>query len=309
MNNDIKGTGSGNGYRDSHEQIQNTGSYRNQNGMGAGENSVEQLECVSIVMPAYNEEGTLETVVQRVLKVPHLLEVVIVNDCSSDATGKVAEKLARQHPKVKVLHQPVNCGKTEALKTGFASTRGDIVIVQDADLEYDPSDIGEVIAPILGGEADVVYGSRFLVRRTARVLYFYHYLANKGLTFLSNLFTNVNLTDVETGYKAFRGDIIREMRITSSGFGFEIEVTAKVAKLGCRLYEVPISYYGRTYEEGKKIGTMDGVAALWYIVKFNLLCSLEKSYRLLPAVGPTRFPNVVSEVQLGPNGKGVTASE
>jgi glycosyltransferase involved in cell wall biosynthesis len=242
-------------------------------------------------MPAYNEEATLEAVVEKVLAVPYLLEVVIVNDCSSDATGKIAEELARLNPKIKVIHQPTNRGKTEALKTGFASTRGDIVIVQDADLEYDPSDIGEVIAPILAGEADVVYGSRFLVRRAARALYFYHYLANKGLTFLSNLFTNVNLTDVETGYKAFRGDIIREMRITSSGFGFEIEVTAKVAKLHCRIYEVPISYYGRTYEEGKKIGSKDGVAALWYIVKFNLFCSLAKSYRLLPAKAPTFSPD------------------
>jgi glycosyltransferase involved in cell wall biosynthesis len=256
---------------------------------------MNQPQCLSIVMPAYNERDTLETVVQRVLKVPHLLEVVIVNDCSSDATGKVAEQLARLHPKIKVLHHASNRGKTEALKTGFASTRGDIVIVQDADLEYDPSDIAEVISPILAGEADVVYGSRFLVRRTARVLYFYHYLANKGLTFLSNLFTNVNLTDVETGYKAFRGDIIREMRITSSGFGFEIEVTAKVAKLGCRLYEVPISYYGRTYEEGKKIGAKDGIAALWYIVKFNLFCGLKNSYRQVPAFGTTLLPSVERE--------------
>jgi len=251
---------------------------------------MQQTECLSIVMPAYNEEATLETVVRRVLNVPNLLEVVIVNDCSSDATGDVAEGLARLYPKIKVLHHPANRGKTEALKTGFASTRGQIVIVQDADLEYDPTDIGEVIAPILLGEADVVFGSRFLVRKTARVLYFYHYLANKGLTFLSNLFTNVNLTDVETGYKAFRGEIIRQMTITSSGFGFEIEVTAKVAKLGCRIYEVPISYYGRTYAEGKKIGSKDGVAALWYIVKFNLFCSLEKSYRVVPAVGPEPQP-------------------
>jgi glycosyltransferase involved in cell wall biosynthesis len=241
-------------------------------------------------MPAYNEEATLKTVVEKVLTVPHLLEVVIVNDCSRDATGKVAEELARLHSNVKVLHHPKNRGKTEALKTGFANTRGDIVVVQDADLEYDPSDIGEVIAPILAGEADVVYGSRFLVRRAARALYFYHYLANKGLTFLSNLFTNINLTDVETGYKAFRGDIIREMRITSRGFGFEIEVTAKVAKLRCRMYEVPISYYGRTYEEGKKIGPKDAVAAVWYIVKFNLFSNLEKSYRLLPTM--PRLPSM-----------------
>jgi glycosyltransferase involved in cell wall biosynthesis len=169
-----------------------------------------------------------------------------------------------------------NRGKTEALKTGFALTTGQIVIVQDADLEYDPAEIGDVIAPIVEGHADVVYGSRFLVRKASRVLYFYHYLANKGLTFLSNLCTNVNMTDVETCYKAFRGEIIRNMTITSSGFGFEIEVTAKVAKLGVAIYEVPISYHGRTYEQGKKIGMKDGIAALWYIFRFNFLCSLEK---------------------------------
>jgi glycosyltransferase involved in cell wall biosynthesis len=243
--------------------------------------------CLSVVIPAYNEEATLVAVVQRILAVPHLLDVVIVDDCSSDRTGEIAEELARLYPHIKVLHHATNRGKTEALKTGFASTRGDIVIVQDADLEYNPSEIEHVIGPILANEADVVYGSRFLVRKAARVLYFYHYLANKTLTFFSNLFTNVNLTDVETGYKAFRGEIIRNMRITSSGFGFEIEVTAKVAKLKCRLFEVPISYHGRTYEEGKKIGTKDGIAAFWYVIKFNVFCSLERSYRILPGLsGP-----------------------
>lgn len=239
-------------------------------------------ECLSVVIPAYNEEATLAGVVRRILTVPHLHEVVIVDDCSTDQTGAIAEELARLNPRVRAVRRQKNGGKTEALKTGFALTTGDIVIVQDADLEYDPAEIDEVIAPILGGNADVVYGSRFLVRRAARVLYFYHFLANKGLTFLSNLFTNVNLTDVETGYKAFRGDIIRNMIITSAGFGFEIEVTAKIAKLGCAMYEVPISYHGRTYEQGKKIGFKDGLAALWYILKFNLLCSLTRSYRVLP---------------------------
>jgi glycosyltransferase involved in cell wall biosynthesis len=239
-------------------------------------------ECLSVVIPAFNEEVTLAGVVQRVLAVPHLLEVVIVDDCSTDDTGAIAEDLSRQNPRVSVIRCPVNGGKTEALKKGFASTTGGIVIVQDADLEYDPAEIYEVIAPILEGRADVVYGSRFLVRRAARVLYFYHYLANKALTFLSNLFTNVNLTDVETGYKAFRGEIIRNMIITSSGFGFEIEVTAKVSKLRCSMYEVPISYHGRTYDEGKKIVAKDGLAALWYIFKFNVLCSLKDSFRVLP---------------------------
>lgn len=253
-------------------------------------------ECLSVVIPAYNEEATLMGVVQRVLVIPHLHEIIIVDDCSKDRTGAIANELSQLYPKVKAVHRSANGGKTEALKTGFALTTGAIVIVQDADLEYDPAEIGEVIAPILEGSADVVYGSRFLVRKAARVLYFYHYLANRGLTFLSNLFTNVNLTDVETGYKAFRGEIIRNMNIASAGFGFEIEVTAKVAKLRCAMYEVPISYHGRTYEEGKKIGFSDGVAAFWYILRFNLLCSLKDSFRVVPATreqlsAPPQFPS------------------
>lgn len=241
-------------------------------------------DCLSVVIPAYNEQATLAGVVKRVLLQPNVLEVVVVNDCSADRTGAIADELARSDARVKVAHHAVNRGKTEALKTGFAITIGAIVIVQDADLEYDPSEIGDVIGPILSGEADVVYGSRFLVRKAARVLYFYHYLANKSLTFLSNLFTNVNMTDVETGYKAFRGEIIRNMTITSSGFGFEIEVTAKAAKLKCAIYEVPISYHGRTYDEGKKIGLKDGFAALWFILKFNVFCSLEESFRVVPTL-------------------------
>jgi glycosyltransferase involved in cell wall biosynthesis len=153
------------------------------------------------------------------------------------------------------------------------------VIVQDADLEYDPAEIIHVIQPILNGQADAVYGSRFLVRRAARVLYFYHYLANKLLTMFSNLLTNLNMTDVETGYKAFRGDIIRRMIIQSSGFGIEIEVTAKIAKLGVSVFETPISYYGRTYKEGKKIQFHDALLALWYIVRFNLFCTRRQSFK------------------------------
>ena len=161
-------------------------------------------------------------------------------------------------------------------------TRGQVVIIQDADLEYDPAEIIHVVQPILQNHADVVYGSRFMVRRAARVLYYSHFLANRLLTIFSNLLTNLNMTDVETGYKAFRGDIIRNMIIESSGFGIEIEVTAKVAKLHAVVYEVPISYYGRTYEEGKKIGMIDGVHALWYILRFNLFCSLTRSFRVIP---------------------------
>jgi glycosyltransferase involved in cell wall biosynthesis len=243
-------------------------------------------QCLSVVIPAYNEENTLKSVVEKVLTLPFLHQIVIVDDCSSDKTPQIADRLAERHSQVVVIHQQRNQGKTEALKAGFQRTTGSIVIVQDADLEYDPDEIPSLIQPILDGHADVVYGSRFLVRKAARVLYFYHYIANRALTFLSNLVTNINLTDVETGYKAFRGEIIREMVITSEGFGFEIEVTAKVAKLRCAIYESPISYYGRTYDEGKKIGIWDGVAALWYIVKFNLFCSLEASFRTRPALGP-----------------------
>jgi glycosyltransferase involved in cell wall biosynthesis len=239
-------------------------------------------ECLSIIIPAYNEEATLLGVARRVLEQPHVRELIIVNDCSTDSTGSIADELAAWQPRVKVIHHTENKGKTEALKTGLAVTTGEIVVVQDADLEYDPSEIGGLIDPILEGHADVVYGSRFLVRRAARVLYFYHYVANKMLTLLSNLLTNVNITDVATGYKAFRGDIIRNMTITSSGFGFEFEVTAKAAKLKCVMYEVPISYRGRTYGEGKKIGLKDAFAAIWYIIKFNLFCSLKNSYKAVP---------------------------
>ncbi|HEX3685500.1 MAG TPA: glycosyltransferase family 2 protein [Bryobacteraceae bacterium] len=243
---------------------------------------------LSIVIPVYNEEKTLRRVVARVLEVPGLREAIVVNDGSSDQTAAIADAFAVRDPRVRVLHHARNKGKTEALKTGFAQTTGEIVVVQDADLEYDPGEIPGLIQPIVEGYADVVYGSRFLVRRAARVLYFYHYLANRFLTFFSNLLTNVNLTDVETGYKAFRGDIIREMRITAGGFGFEIEVTAKLAKLRCAIYESPISYYGRTYEDGKKIGLRDGVAALWYVLKFNLFCGLKRSYRQIPSVRAER---------------------
>ena len=175
------------------------------------------------------------------------------------------------------------------MKTGFALTLGAIVIVQDADLEYDPADIEGLIRPILEGHADVVFGSRFLVRRAARVLYFYHYLANKFLTFLSNALTNLNMTDIETGYKAFRGEIIRNMLIDSSGFGFEVEVTAKIAKLKVAIYEVPISYYGRTYAEGKKILMRDGLIAIWLVVRFNLFCSLRSSFREMPELQRKRI--------------------
>jgi len=235
--------------------------------------------CISIVIPVYNEQETLRVVVEKVLKLPLRLEVIIVDDCSQDATPDLIAELTRLYSNVKSIRHERNQGKTAAVKNGFASSTGDIVIVQDADLEYDPTEIPDLIDPILEGRADVVFGSRFLVRKASRVLYFYHYLANCTLTFWCNLFSNLNMTDVETGYKAFRGNMIRSMIITSSGFGFEIEVVAKVSKLGARIYEVPISYYGRTYEEGKKITAIDGVLAFWYVFKYNVLVSRDRSFR------------------------------
>jgi glycosyltransferase involved in cell wall biosynthesis len=242
---------------------------------------IESAACLSVIIPAYNEESTLENVVHKVLKLPQVIEIIVVDDGSTDGTPAVCARLSHL-PKVRTIRLARNRGKCAALKAGFAVSTGEIVIVQDADLEYDPAEIPEVVQPILEGHADVVYGSRFLVRRAARVLYFYHYLANKGLTLFSNLLTNVNFTDIETGYKAFRGGIIRNMAIVSKGFGIEIEVTAKIAKLGCAIYEVPISYHGRTYEQGKKIGFSDGLAALWYIVRFNLFCDLKSSFVKIP---------------------------
>jgi glycosyltransferase involved in cell wall biosynthesis len=241
-------------------------------------------QCLSVIIPAYNEEATIAHVVRQVLQLEALLEIIVVDDYSSDRTAEIIRRLAAEDSRIRLLQHEVNRGKTAGLRTGFAQVRGEIVIVQDADLEYDPSEIPEVIQPILDGKADVVYGSRFLVRKASRVLYFYHFLANKLLTFTSNLFTNINLTDVETGYKAFRSDIMRNMIITSTRFGFEIEVTAKVAKLGCAMYEVPISYYGRTYEQGKKIGAIDAVAAFWYILLYNVFTNLKSSFVTIPSL-------------------------
>ena len=225
--------------------------------------------CLSVVIPAYNEEATLVAVTQKILAVPHLRDVVIVDDCSSDRTGEIADQLARLYSQVKVLHHQTNRGKTEALKTGFANTCGDIVIVQDADLEYDPADWPGMLEPIISGLADAVFGSRFL-SGPHRVLYFWHSVGNKLLTMVSNMFTNLNLTDMETCYKAIRGEVARSLVLTSDRFGFEPEVTARLARAKTRIYEVPISYSGRTYAEGKKIGWKDGVAAFWHIVRYNV---------------------------------------
>ncbi len=240
---------------------------------------------ISIIVPAYNEEKTIANVLNALLReVPDAFEILVVDDGSKDQTAQITERLVQQHPQIRLIRQVPNQGKTAALRAGFAASSGDVVLIQDADLEYDPVDIPGLVEPILRGQADVVYGSRFMIRRASRVLYFRHYLANQFLTFLSNLMTDLNLSDVETGYKAFRGEIIRNMVIETRGFGFEIEVTAKVAKLKCRVYEVPISYYGRTYEEGKKIGFKDGLDAIFYVFKYNLFTGIKASFTQIPCL-------------------------
>ena len=234
---------------------------------------MDMLNELSVIVPAYNEEKTIITVLEALLEnVPDIFEIIVVDDGSVDKTCQVVDEYSsrlKNGGNIVLLKQGLNRGKTAAVKTGIQASKGSIVIIQDADLEYNPEDIPSVIHPIQTGQADVVYGSRFLVRKASRVLYFRHHLANKLITFLSNLVTDINLTDVETGYKAFKGDLIRGLSLTSSGFGFEIEITAKISKLKCRIYEVPISYYGRTYEEGKKIGWRDGVSAIYYIFRYN----------------------------------------
>lgn len=225
---------------------------------------------LSIIIPCYNEAPTIEAIVAAVLACPYAdKEIVIVDDCSTDGTRELLQ--TRLEGVVdKVVYHECNRGKGRALQTGFDAASGDIMIVQDADLEYDPHEIPRVIAPILQGKADVVYGSRFKGQGAHRVVYFWHWVGNNILTLLSNMLTNLNLTDMETCYKAFRSDVIRAIRIEENRFGFEPEITAKVAKMRCRIYEVGISYYGRTYEEGKKINWKDGFSALRCIFRYNL---------------------------------------
>ena len=232
---------------------------------------VLSLPILSVVVPAYNEEATISQVLKRLHCLSCLKEVVVVDDGSTDATCQKVQAL--RLPKVRLLRHERNAGKTAAVGRGLQEVTGEITIIQDADLEYAPEEISDIILPIVQNQADVVYGSRFRVKKAARVLYFYHYLANKLLTLLSNLLTNVNLTDIETCYKAFRTPLIKSMPLSSSGFGMEVEITALITKTRARLYEVPISYYGRAYEEGKKIKARDGLWALWYIVYYNTVAS------------------------------------
>ncbi|MFC1498197.1 glycosyltransferase family 2 protein [Verrucomicrobiota bacterium] len=227
---------------------------------------------LSIVIPVYNESSTLEEIVKRVMAVDAGMdkEIVLIDDCSVDGTRDILEKLKKDHQDWKFVFHEQNSGKGAALRSGFAAATGDIVLIQDADLEYDPAEYPSLLAPITNGHADVVYGSRFLGGGAHRVVYFWHYVGNKLITTLSNMATNLNLTDVEVCYKVFRKQVFENIEIKENRFGFEIEITAKLAKGKWKIYEVPISYYGRSYEEGKKITWKDGVRALWCILKYGL---------------------------------------
>jgi glycosyltransferase involved in cell wall biosynthesis len=225
---------------------------------------------LSIVIPVYNERHTIELLLKRVEAAPHEKEIILVDDGSTDGTREVLERLARDHrDQVRLFLHAQNRGKGAAIRTAIEHVTGDIAIIQDADLEYDPQDYPALLEPILEGHADVVFGNRFH-GGSHRVLYFWHYVGNRFLTNLCNMMTNLNLSDMEVGYKVFRTDVLQRLRLKSDRFGIEPELTVKVAKLGCRIYEVPIAYHGRTYAEGKKITWRDGIAALYCILRFRL---------------------------------------
>ena len=245
---------------------------------------------LSVVMPVYNERNTLRQIVERVLSSPLELELLCVDDGSNDGSRGILAELRQRHSQIRVYLQPHNIGKGAALRRGIQEATGDFVIIQDADLEYDPNDYPALLAPLLQGKADAVYGSRFLGAAPHRVLYFWHSVGNRLLTLLSNCLTNINLTDMETCYKAFRRDVIQAIPIEEQRFGFEPEITVKLAKHRLRIYEVGISYWGRTYEEGKKIGWKDGARAIWCLLKYSIKESGAK-----PATSPEPLSEPAAE--------------
>jgi glycosyltransferase involved in cell wall biosynthesis len=225
---------------------------------------------LSIIIPVFNEVTTIDEILKRVAAVPLAKEMIVVDDFSHDGTREKLVILAEKFDNLKVVYHEKNRGKGCAIRTGLEHSTGDMVIIQDADLEYDPAEYPKLVKPIVEGRADVVYGSRFAGGEEHRVLYFWHYLGNRFLTLMSNMFTNLNLSDMETCYKVFRADIIKGIKLEQNRFGFEPEITAKVARAECRIFEVGISYSGRTYTEGKKIGWKDGVQAIWCIIKYRI---------------------------------------